>query len=462
VDRSGYRNAVTSAPPTRPLRRPTRVVAASILCSLGLAATAVVGSAVPASAAPGGARGGGVTIGSLRAEAGRLSAALDAEGARLDQLAEQYDAAVIRRAQLDTAARVAKAALATTQRRVLAARRALIAEAVAAYMSGATPLPVAVPGRAGYDPMLTEGLASAIGGDQHQVVAAYEALSARQSVQARRLQVEQVRAEAALATLDADRAEAQAAQQADDAVLSKLRGRLAAMVEADQAAQAEQQARTEQAVLASEGQRLPGQAPNPGRGSARGGDATTSAPTSVPAASSAPTTTPTTATSEPTTGSPPATDPPTTRAPVTTSPTSPPSSAPPSQPAPGAIPPQAPGAASVLAYARAQLGKPYVFGAAGPDSFDCSGLVMRAWETAGIDFPHYAQYQYDLTARIPLADLLPGDLVFFGTGPQGVGHVGIYVGGGEMIDAPETGLTVSYSSIYWTDLVGGGRVTVNS
>ncbi|MST34084.1 glycoside hydrolase, partial [Acidimicrobiaceae bacterium USS-CC1] len=66
-----------------------------------------------------------------------------------------------------------------------------------------------------------------------------------------------------------------------------------------------------------------------------------------------------------------------------------------------------------------------------------------------------------LTTRVPLADLLPGDLVFFGT-PGNVYHVGLYIGGGDMIDAPETGQDVSISSIYWPNLLGAGRVTSSS
>jgi cell wall-associated NlpC family hydrolase len=82
---------------------------------------------------------------------------------------------------------------------------------------------------------------------------------------------------------------------------------------------------------------------------------------------------------------------------------------------------------------------------------------MRAWEAGGVYLPHLAQAQYDLTIRIPLGDARPGDLIFFGT-PDDVYHVGIYIGGGEMIDAPSTGQFVSISSIYWADLLGAGRV----
>jgi cell wall-associated NlpC family hydrolase len=110
-----------------------------------------------------------------------------------------------------------------------------------------------------------------------------------------------------------------------------------------------------------------------------------------------------------------------------------------------------------IAFAESQIGKPYQWGGAGPGSYDCSGLVMVAWEHAGVSFPHSAQDQYDLTSRVSIADLRPGDLVFYGT-PTDVYHVGIYVGNGQMVDAPETGQDVMVQSIYELNLLGGGRV----
>jgi cell wall-associated NlpC family hydrolase len=136
--------------------------------------------------------------------------------------------------------------------------------------------------------------------------------------------------------------------------------------------------------------------------------------------------------------------------------TSPPTTAPAPPPPSGANVP-APGSSTAVHYAYAQLGKPYQWGGAGPGSFDCSGLTMMAWAAAGVSLPHLAQGQYDLSRHIPLSDVLPGDLIFFGT-PTNVFHVGIYIGGGQMIDAPETGQDVSISSIYWSDLLGAGRV----
>ena len=85
-------------------------------------------------------------------------------------------------------------------------------------------------------------------------------------------------------------------------------------------------------------------------------------------------------------------------------------------------------AGKILAYAEAQLGKPYVFGAAGPDAFDCSGLAMMAYRAAGIAIPRTSQAQWDWGRQIPASQVQPGDLVFFagadGT-PAAPGHVGI-------------------------------------
>ncbi|HLI00531.1 MAG TPA: NlpC/P60 family protein [Acidimicrobiales bacterium] len=108
-----------------------------------------------------------------------------------------------------------------------------------------------------------------------------------------------------------------------------------------------------------------------------------------------------------------------------------------------------PKVATVLAYAEAQIGKPYVWAGAGPYSFDCSGLVMRAFERVGIDFVHnaYAQYEATKAERVRADDLQPGDLVFFGPTEAGIHHVGIYVGGGRMLDAPQTGQDVQIESM---------------
>lgn len=110
----------------------------------------------------------------------------------------------------------------------------------------------------------------------------------------------------------------------------------------------------------------------------------------------------------------------------------------------------------VIAAAYSAIGRPYQWGAAGPDSFDCSGLTMWAFAQAGISLPHSAAAQYGYGTHVPVSQLQPGDLVFFAEGGY-IGHVGIYIGGGDMIDAPHTGADVGIHPLY-AGLVGGTRL----
>ena len=120
----------------------------------------------------------------------------------------------------------------------------------------------------------------------------------------------------------------------------------------------------------------------------------------------------------------------------------------------GPIPKIAGSAGRAVAYAYHQINDPYESLADGPDSFDCSGLTMAAWAAAGKSLPHNAAAQYRATARVGRADLKPGDLVFY----RSLGHVGIYVGGGKIIDAPHSGTYVNLRSINVMKPYGYGRV----
>jgi Cell wall-associated hydrolases (invasion-associated proteins) len=93
--------------------------------------------------------------------------------------------------------------------------------------------------------------------------------------------------------------------------------------------------------------------------------------------------------------------------------------------------------AAVIAYARAQIGKPYIFATAGPDTFDCSGLTMMAWRQAGVSMAHFSGAQFNQFPHISISQLQPGDLVF--KGPGGADHVALYIGGGMQIAATHTG-----------------------
>ncbi|MDQ1396733.1 MAG: peptidoglycan DL-endopeptidase CwlO, partial [Acidimicrobiaceae bacterium] len=120
---------------------------------------------------------------------------------------------------------------------------------------------------------------------------------------------------------------------------------------------------------------------------------------------------------------------------------------------PAAQAPVAPGAGGAIQEAQRQLGKPYRYGGAGPDSFDCSGLTMWAWGHAGVSLPHSAAAQYNSIRHVAMSDIQPGDLIFY---YSDLHHVGIYVGNGQMIEAPHTGTNVRYASIYRPELVGAG------
>jgi cell wall-associated NlpC family hydrolase len=105
--------------------------------------------------------------------------------------------------------------------------------------------------------------------------------------------------------------------------------------------------------------------------------------------------------------------------------------------------------AQALAYAQTQIGKPYVWGATGPDSFDCSGLVMMAYRAAGLYIPRTSQEQWVYGPRVAVSAVEPGDLVFFAGGdgtPTAPGHVGIVIGKGKMIEAYSTGFPVRIST----------------
>ncbi len=101
-------------------------------------------------------------------------------------------------------------------------------------------------------------------------------------------------------------------------------------------------------------------------------------------------------------------------------------------------------------FAQAQLGEPYKWGGAGPGSWDCSGLVMKAWGAAGVSLPHSAGAQYSRTQRVSVGSIQRGDLVYWGKSPGSIYHVAMYLGGGKMIHAPRPGRDVEIVSItYW-------------
>ncbi|HEY3810838.1 MAG TPA: C40 family peptidase [Acidimicrobiales bacterium] len=403
--------------------RTARAVVAAVLT----AALITGGSGAALATQPAPPAGSAAAEAPLRAQAQELAGQIEADGRNLDQMAEALDAAQIRNQQMTAQLGVLHAAMARTDAQATAAKAALKEEALLAYLAGGAPLITTLPSRTGSDPSLTVSYAQIVAGGQRRAVANYRTVLADQTRQARQLTDAQRQAAATVVELSADRTAAAGAAAARRVALARITGQLATLVAQVQSTQQQAEQAAVKTDLARQGQ-LPPVLLAP---------STTAATTAVaqrPAPS--PTTAASTATAPP---APPATTPTTTPPPPTS----------------GNV--AASGSATAVHYAYAQLGKPYQWAGAGPGSFDCSGLTMMAWEAAGVYLPHLAQDQYNLTRRIPLSDVLPGDLIFFGT-PDDVYHVGISIGGGEMIDAPATGQVVSISSIYWADLLGAGRI----
>ena len=446
-------SVVTDVSPVADVTR-LRVLAAAAAASLTLGAMAV-GAAAPAwadgSGSTGaGASGSGSTSGStasaLQVQAQELAAQIQADGRRLDQMAEAVNAAEIRSQQLDGQLAALQEQAALTDGKATAARLALKQQAVMSYVVGGSSVLDSLPASAGVDRSLAISYAEILTGTQKRAVDAYHSALADQAAAVLQIGAAKRDAAVTLQQLEADRSGAAQADTERRQALTQVSGQLAVLVAQVQAAQ---EAAARAAILSK-----PPSANPPDSNY-------TPPPTSAP---------PSVATNKPTTTSPPSHRAPssstTVRSSSTTTASSSGSGSPsgshgtpnPSPPSSYVGPGQAPGASKAIAYAKAQLGKPYQWGGAGPDSFDCSGLTMMAWRQAGVYFPHLAQDQYDMTQRVSIAEAIPGDLIFFGT-PNNVFHVGLYIGNGEMIDAPETGETVSVQSIYWSDLLGAGRVT---
>ena len=370
-------------------------------------------------------------VGDKRAQAAALAAKINASSRQVEVLAEQFNGAQLHLTQVQQELADAARRLQTTRATTEQNRLALAKEAVQAYMHGGVSTSRTMKSFNGsVDFAVQQGYFQLATGNQvdalDQLRQSEKALRQQQAA----LQVSQLDSQAALAAVSSRQQAVQAAAEATQRTLGQVQGDLVQLVAQQQAQLAAKQQTQVPASLLSAQVKL-----------SATGVATPAAP---PTAAGPP--------AAPTSAAPP-------RSPAPTSATSTAPTAPPTTKAPAPPPPPAPapssGAAAALAYARAQLGKPYQWGGAGPGAFDCSGLTMRAWAAGGVSLPHLAAGQYAATAHVAIADLQPGDLVFFGSDLH---HVGIYVGGGQMINAPTTGSVVRYDGIFWPDLQPyGGR-----
>ncbi len=385
-------------------------------------------------------------LGNERAYAQELTNQIAALGVREAALGEQYDAGVAALQQAN--ARVAAAAKALASAKVNQRKTVVLLrqDAVQAYVGGGPALELAGPvalsnlNQALLRQELEQTFASHESDalDSFQFAAAEESTAqaglvlARnadrqhlQSLQSDRQQVEasqnnlvgvqqQVRGEIATLVAQIQREELLAEQRAEDARLAKQKAAEAAelaQAAAAAAAQAAAQRAAEQVALQQQQQAAAQQATEDRQAAAIPANTIPIGP-SVTTLPPAVTTLPESVT-------------------TTTVPTE--SNAVPT------VPMESSAAATAVAAAESRVGDPYVWGAAGPGEFDCSGLVMWAYEQAGIDLPHYSGAQFSDTTQVSMSDLQPGDLVF----PANPGeHVAMYIGNGEIVQAPYTGADV--------------------
>jgi cell wall-associated NlpC family hydrolase len=349
-----------------------------------------------------------------KAEAARLQAEIDRQGTQVSILAEKANRARIKVSEVEGSLAQTQADVARSDQRLQEVRGRLASAAVLAYVHGGNNSMIGKLARGGKDDMIvrTQYL-KVTAADQRQVID--EVKAAKQDLLSQTTRLEADRKAAAAAASDAAHASdaAAGAEDAQRTVLSHVTGEIGDLVAAEQAR-----------VDAEAARNRPAPAP-------------------VAAADT-----------------PGITEPP--RIPTTTAPAGAAAVSPQAKAAPAqtqvAPPPASGKGAAAVAEARKQLGKPYVYGGAGPDNFDCSGLTSWAWKAAGVSLSHSAYDQWFETTRVPINAVQPGDLLFFGDdGVESIHHNAIYIGGGDMIEASQTGTPIRIRGWRSVDLVGAGR-----
>lgn len=342
-----------------------------------------------------------------RAEAARVQELLARQGEKVSILAEQSNRAQLQVSQVQGSLAKTAAEVARSDERLKSVRSRLAIAAVVAYVHGGNNALIGKLVRGGKDDMIVRTQYLRVtAADQRRIIG--EVRTAKQDFE---LQKSRLETDRKAATEAAERAASasSAAQEAEDAqraVLGQVNGEVAQLVVAEQAR-----------IEAEEARNRP-------------------APAAVTAATS----------------------PPVTEAPRVPTSAAPASATPTTVAAKAAAVPSSDKGAVAVAEARKHLGKPYVYGGSGPDNFDCSGLTGWAWKAAGVRLSHSAYTQYFETTRVPIDQVQPGDLLFFGKdGVESIHHNAIYIGGGDMIEASQTGTPVRIRGWRSVDIVGAGR-----
>jgi len=327
-------------------------------------------------------------ISNLQAQAQALAAKITQLGQYEAAKGEQYDAAVLALQDAKKKVAAASAQVAAADATTVQARSALKQEAIQAYVQGGSTALSTAGGISGAtSSLLAQEYEASLASNQSDAVDQFHLASLQDQSAKQKLQAEQASLSAQVNALAQDRQAATSAQAQLQATLDQDKGQIATLVAQQQAAQAAAEQAAAQRRLAAQ------------QAAAAQARAAQQAAVIVSTGHSNPTSNGG--------GNPP--------------------------------PPPGKGAAGAVAAALTRVGDPYVWGASGPTTFDCSGLVMWSYAQVGISLPHYSGAQFADGTHISMADLQPGDLVF----PANPGeHVAMYIGNGDIVEAPYTGADV--------------------
>ena len=353
-----------------------------------------------------------------RSQAAQIAAKISTLDNQVAFYSEQYDQANLQLQTVNGQIQAEKQKIDSTRTQIKDLKTKLANEAINLYTQGGNISAItAVLSGTSTDIAVRDVYASAVANSQQALISNFQAATQQLVSQEKTLAADQTKASAAVSQAASARSAAVSAQSQAQAQLNSVNSTIAKLVQQAQAAQAAAAAaKARQLVLAQLALQQTAQQ------AAQRTAQQTAQPTAQPTAQyNAPT------------GS------------HNSVATTPPVSA-----------PVAGGAATAVRVALSKLGDPYVFAAAGPNAFDCSGLTMYAWDQAGVSLPHNAAAQAADVQPISYGQLQPGDLVFYGSP---IYHVGIYVGGGNVVEANNPSTGVIEASVFWDGIpVEYGRV----